>query len=218
MMGNMRENSIPRTQASKPGRIRLRQALKPYAYFIPALLVAYLFSYRPFLKTLANSVSLVNYSGRILEFVGLENYRGLFADKNFQTSLINTFRFTALFVPIDVVFCLVCALLVYRKRRFNALNETLFILPMAVAMTSAAIAFRALFNPTIGVINHLLGIQIQWFNDPACAMTTIVVLSVWMALGFDFLLLLAALRSVPRQLVESAQLEGAGRGSIFLRI
>jgi len=218
MMGNMRENSIPRTQASMPGRIRLRQALKPYAYFIPALLVAYLFSYRPFLKTLANSVSLVNYSGRILEFVGLENYRGLFADKNFQTSLINTFRFTALFVPIDVVFCLVCALLVYRKRRFNALNETLFILPMAVAMTSAAIAFRALFNPTIGVINHLLGIQIQWFNDPAWAMTTIVVLSVWMALGFDFLLLLAALRSVPRQLVESAQLEGAGRGSIFLRI
>ena len=217
-MGNMQKRSIPHIQASKPTLVRFGQALKPYLYFIPALLVAYLFSYRPFFKTLANSVSLVNYSGRILEFVGLENYRGLFADRNFQTSLLNTLRFTVMFVPIDLVFCLICALLVYRKRRFNALNETLFILPMAVAMTSAAIAFKALFNPTIGVINHLLGIQIQWFNDPAWAMATIVVLSVWMALGFDFLLLLAALRSVPRQLVESAQLEGAGRMSVFLRI
>ncbi|PKL11947.1 MAG: sugar ABC transporter permease [Spirochaetae bacterium HGW-Spirochaetae-8] len=197
---------------------RFRRSLKPYVYFLPALIVAYLFSYRPFVKTLANSVSLVNYSGRLLEFVGLENYRRLFADRNFQTSLINTFRFTALFVPIDLVVCLICALLVYRKRRFNAFNETLFILPMAVAMTSAAIAFKALFNPTIGVINHVLGIQIQWFNDPTWAMTTIVVLSVWMALGFDFLLLLAALRSVPRQLIESAQLEGADRASIFFRI
>jgi len=198
--------------------IRFRRSLKPYVYFLPALIVAYLFSYRPFVKTLANSVSLVNYSGKLLEFVGLENYRRLFADRNFQTSLINTFRFTALFVPIDLVVCLICALLVYRKRRFNAFNETLFILPMAVAMTSAAIAFKALFNPTIGVINHMLGIQIQWFNDPAWAMTTIVVLSVWMALGFDFLLLLATLRSVPRQLIESAQLEGADRASIFFRI
>ena len=218
MMGSMRKNPVQHIDVHNSAFVRFGRALKPYVYFLPALLVAYLFSYRPFVKTLANSVSLVNYSGKLLEFVGLENYRGLFADRNFQTSLINTFRFTALFVPIDLLFCLVCALLVYRKRRFNAFNETLFILPMAVAMTSAAIAFKALFNPTIGVINHVLGIQIQWFNDPAWAMTTIVVLSVWMALGFDFLLLLAALRSVPRQLVESAQLEGAGRTSIFFRI
>jgi sn-glycerol 3-phosphate transport system permease protein len=218
MKGSMSKNPGRHIGANTSVFSRFRRSLKPYVYFLPALIVAYLFSYRPFVKTLANSVSLVNYSGRLLEFVGLENYRRLFADRNFQTSLINTFRFTALFVPIDLVVCLICALLVYRKRRFNAFNETLFILPMAVAMTSAAIAFKALFNPTIGVINHVLGIQIQWFNDPTWAMTTIVVLSVWMALGFDFLLLLAALRSVPRQLIESAQLEGADRASIFFRI
>jgi len=182
------------------------------------LALAYLFSYRPFFKTIANSFSLVNFSGRIIEFVGFENYRNLFADHNFQISFLNTFRFALFFVPINLVFCLVAALLVYRKRRFTAFNETLFILPMAVAMSSAALVFRALFNPTIGVVNYLLGLSIQWFNDPVWAMFTIIVLGVWMAIGLDFLLLLGALRSVPSQLLEAAEMEGAGAVAKFFRI
>ena len=192
--------------------------LKPYLFMLPALVLAYVFSYRPFFKTIANSFSLVNFSGRIVEFVGLENYRNLMADHNFQISLLNTFRFALFFIPINLLFCLVGALLVYRKRRFTAFNETLFILPMAVAMSSAALVFRALFNPTIGVINYLLGLSIQWFNDPAWAMVTIIVLGVWMAIGLDFLLLLGALRSVPLQLMEAAEIEGAGALSKFFRI
>ena len=197
---------------------RMKKTLSPYLYFVPALVLAYLFSYRPFLKTIANSLSLVNFSGKIIEFVGLENFQSLFTDRNFQTSLVNTFRFALFFIPIDLVFCLVCALLVYRKRRFNALNETLFIMPMAVAMSSAALVFKAIFNPTIGVVNHLFGISIQWFNDPAWAMFTIVFLGVWMAMGLDFLLLVGALRSVPRHIVEAAEIEGAGPIAKFLRI
>ncbi len=192
--------------------------LKPYLFMLPALALAYLFSYRPFFKTIANSFSLVNFSGRIIEFVGFENYRNLFADHNFQISFLNTFRFALFFVPINLVFCLVAALLVYRKRRFTAFNETLFILPMAVAMSSAALVFRALFNPTIGVVNYLLGLSIQWFNDPVWAMFTIIVLGVWMAIGLDFLLLLGALRSVPSQLLEAAEMEGAGAVAKFFRI
>ena len=197
--------------------LSMRQ-LKPYLFMLPALALAYLFSYRPFFKTIANSFSLVNFSGRIIEFVGFENYRNLFADHNFQISFLNTFRFALFFVPINLVFCLVAALLVYRKRRFTAFNETLFILPMAVAMSSAALVFRALFNPTIGVVNYLLGLSIQWFNDPVWAMFTIIVLGVWMAIGLDFLLLLGALRSVPSQLLEAAEMEGAGAVAKFFRI
>ncbi len=192
--------------------------LKPYLFMLPALVLAYVFSYRPFFKTIANSFSLVNFSGRIVEFVGLENYRNLISDHNFQISLLNTFRFALFFIPINLIFCLIGALLVYRKRRFTAFNETLFILPMAVAMSSAALIFRALFNPTIGVINYLLGLSIQWFNDPAWAMFTIIVLGVWMAIGLDFLLLLGALRSVPLQLMEAAEIEGAGAIAKFFRI
>jgi len=200
------------------GKGKVLQGIKPYLYFIPAVALSVLFSYHPFIKTIANSFSLVNYSGKIVKLVGLQNYRDLFSDRNFLTSLANTLRFTAAFVPLDLFFCLGCALLVYRKRRGNALNEALFMLPMAVAMTSAAIVFKTLFNPTIGVVNYLFGLNIDWFNDPSWAMVTIVVLCVWMAMGLDFLLLLGALRTIPRHLTEAAELEGAGPLVKFLKI
>lgn len=196
----------------------MHRRISPYLYLLPAVVLAYLFSYRPFFKTIVNSLSLVNFSGKIVEYVGLENFRLLFADRNFQTSLLNTFRFALLFIPLDLLICLAFALLVYRKRRFNGFNETLFILPMAVAMSSAALVFKAIFNPTIGVVNYLFSLTIQWFDDPAWAMVTIVILGIWMALGLDFLLLLGALRSVPRQLLEAAQMEGAGAWDTFFRI
>jgi len=178
-------------------------------------MLAIAFGYRPFVKTVVNSLSLVNRLGRIVGFVGFENFSRLFSDRNFQTSLANTFRFAMLFVPLELIWSMTCALLVHRKRRFNAFNELLFMMPMVVAMSSAAILFQALFNPTIGVVNYLTGLAVQWFNDPIWAMWVIVILCIWMAMGLDFLLLLGALRSIPRGIVEAAELEGASRWRIF---
>ncbi|MDD4220098.1 MAG: sugar ABC transporter permease, partial [Sphaerochaetaceae bacterium] len=113
---------------------------------------------------------------------------------------------------------LICALLVYKKRRFTALNETLFMLPMAVAMSSAALVFKAIFNPTIGVVNYLFRLNIQWFDDPAWALFTIIFLGVWMAIGLDFLLLLGALRSIRRDILDAAEIEGAGAIAKFFHV
>lgn len=197
---------------------KLKRQISPYLYFFPAVLLAVLFSYKPFIKTIANSMSLVDITGRIREFVGFDNFVRLFSDKNFTTSVANTFRFALMFVPLDIAVCLICALLVYKKRRYTAVNELLFVMPMTVAMSSAAIVFQALFNPTIGVINYVLDLSVQWFNDPAWAMWVVVTLCIWMALGFDFLLFLGALRSIPKQILEAAELEGAGPLQKFFKI
>ncbi|MFA7019784.1 MAG: sugar ABC transporter permease [Sphaerochaetaceae bacterium] len=196
----------------------IKKRLSPYLYFFPALVLAYLFSYRPFAKTFLNSFSLVNFAGKIIGFVGLDNFKALIFDPNFQTSLINTFKFAFVFIPLDLLFCLICALLVYKKRRFTALNETLFMLPMAVAMSSAALVFKAIFNPTIGVVNYLFRLNIQWFDDPAWALFTIIFLGVWMAIGLDFLLLLGALRSIRRDILDAAEIEGAGAIAKFFHV
>lgn len=197
---------------------RMISKITPYFYMLPALFLAAVFCLWPFVKTIINSLSIVNYSGKVVEFVGLENFKELFASSSFRTSLKNTFRFTALFVPANVIICMGCALLCYRKRKGTAFNELLFFLPMAVAMSSAAMIFKALFNPMIGVVNWVLGVDINWFNDPSKAMFTLVTLGVWLDIGLDFILLLAALRNVPQQLLESAELEGAGAWSKFWRI
>jgi len=196
----------------------IKKRFSPYLYFFPALMLAYLFSYRPFAKTFLNSFSLVNFAGKIIGFVGLDNFKALIFDPNFQTSLINTFKFAFVFIPLDLLFCLICALLVYKKRRFTALNETLFMLPMAVAMSSAALVFKAIFNPTIGVVNYLFRLNIQWFDDPAWALFTIIFLGVWMAIGLDFLLLLGALRSIRRDILDAAEIEGAGAIAKFFHV
>jgi sn-glycerol 3-phosphate transport system permease protein len=153
-----------------------------------------------------------------VEFVGLDNFRELSASGNFRDSLRNTFRFTAMFVPANILACLGAALLCYRKRRGTAFNELLFLLPMAVALSSAALIFKAMFNPTIGIVNWILGIDVDWFNDPAMAMFTLVALGVWLDIGLDFVLLLAALRNVPTQLVEAAAMEGANAWRKFFSI
>lgn len=197
---------------------RKRGAYAPYLYFLPALILALLFSYYPFVKTLLNSLSLVSFTGKLSHFVGLENFRALFKDPNFRKSLLNTFRFALLFIPLDLALSLVCALLIYKKRPLNGLNETLIMLPMAVAMSSAALVFKALFNPTIGVVNYLFKVSIDWFNSPTWALLTIVFLGVWMAVSLDFLLLLGALRSIPRDLTEAADLEGTSKWSRFFRL
>ena len=86
----------------------IKKRFSPYLYFFPALMLAYLFSYRPFAKTFLNSFSLVNFAGKIIGFVGLDNFKALIFDPNFQTSLINTFKFAFVFIPLDLLFCLIC--------------------------------------------------------------------------------------------------------------
>lgn len=195
-----------------------RHSRLAYLYLLPALLISVLFAYWPFIKTVVNSFYLVTPLGKIVEYVGLDHFKRLFEDRNFQASFINTFRFTFLFVPLTTLWALICALLVVKKRRFSALGELAFMLPLVVAMSSAALIFKALFNPTIGVVNYLFSLSIQWFNDPVWALWVVIFLCIWMAMGLDFLLFLSALRSIGPAILEAAELAGASKWQQFWRI
>jgi sn-glycerol 3-phosphate transport system permease protein len=189
--------------------------VKPYALVLPALLLAVVFAYRPFVITILNSFHTVNLGGVRMQFVGVENYQRLFGSESFQASLSNTLRFTLFFVPTNITICLAAALLSNREGKLATLNQIFFFLPMAVGLSSAMMIIKMMFNPSIGIINHLIGSDIQWFNDPKAAMALLVIAGVYLDIGFNFLLLSAALRNVPKELVEVANLEGAGKMSIF---
>ncbi|AEC02617.1 carbohydrate ABC transporter permease [Parasphaerochaeta coccoides] len=214
------KRSISRRQEhwGKPGKLEKPGKASPYLYFLPAVALAVIFSYWPFIKTLVNSFHIVNFKGELVRFVGLENYTRLAANASFLTSLKNTARFTLIFTPVNMVVCLGLAILCQRRRRGSSFNELLFFLPMAVSMSSAALIFKALFNPTIGIVNWALGTDINWFNDPAHAMTTLVVLGVWLDVGLNFILLLTALRNVPRPYLEAVAMEGSSWWRALLSI
>ena len=197
---------------------RLPRLAKPYLMIIPALVLAYLFSYRPFFLTVSNSLFSISQAGKRISFVGLENYSRLFAGESFQASLSNTLRFTLYFVPVNIAVTLGGALACNRKGKLAQINGTLLFLPLAVAMSSAMMIFKLLFNPSIGVVNSLLGVDIQWFNDSKAAMALLVMAGVWLDIGFDFLLLSSALKNVPLPLQEAMLIDGASKRTVFTHL
>ncbi|MFA6732334.1 MAG: sugar ABC transporter permease, partial [Sphaerochaeta sp.] len=196
-------------------KIQRNWKTKPYLLVLPALLLAVVFAYRPFVITILNSFHTVNLGGIRMQFVGVENYHRLFGSESFQASLSNTLRFTLFFVPTNIIICLSAALLSNREGKLATLNQIFFFLPMAVGLSSAMMIFKMMFNPSIGIINQLFTTDIQWFNDPKAAMALLVIAGVYLDIGFNFLLLSAALRNVPKELVEVATLEGAGAMGLF---
>ena len=189
--------------------------IKPYVLILPALALAVVFAYRPFILTLLNSLHTVSLQGQRLSFVGLENYQRLFSNQSFQASLSNTLRFTLYFVPTNLIVCLGAALLSNRKGRLATLNQVFFFLPMAVGLSSSMMILKMMFNPSIGIINQLFNTDIQWFNDKRAAMALLVIAGVYLDIGLNFLLLQAALRNVPSELHEVATIEGANGFQIF---
>ncbi|MFA6845205.1 MAG: sugar ABC transporter permease [Sphaerochaetaceae bacterium] len=186
---------------------RIRKAT-PYLYLVPALLLAFLFCYRPFFLTILDSLYNVSLNGVRLKFVGLSNYRRLFASESFHDSWNNTLRFTAIFAPVNLVITFSLALLCNTNTKASRLSHTLIILPMAVAMSSAVLILKTIFDPNVGVLNVILNKDIQWFSTARDAMSMLVVVGLWLDIGFDFLLFSASLRNIPKDLEEEASLEG----------
>ena len=189
------------------------QRLKPYLFLLPILFFAFGFVYFPFARTFLHSFSRVNFRGDITGFVGLRNFRRLFSDPVFATVLKNTLTLTIVFLFFNLVLSYALALLSIRKRRFGMIYETMFMLPMAVSMPAASQIFKLLLEPTMGILNHKLGLSIGWFTDARTAIFGIVMVCLWIGVPFDFLLFLSGLRNIPSAVMEAADLEGAG----FLR-
>lgn len=191
-------------------RALLLKKAKPYLFLLPMLFFAVSFVYYPFAKTLSHSVSLVNAQGVITGFAGLDNFRYLFSRRDFGIALRNTLTLTAINVPITLLITISLALLATKKRRLSSIYETFFSLPMAVSMSAAAMIFKVLLNPTVGYVNYALGLSLGWYESKAHALYGIVMLTVWMGIGFDYLLFLAAFRNIPEELIDAGKLDGAG--------
>lgn len=105
-----------------------------------------------------------------------------------------------------------------RKRKTSWFYELAFAFPMAVSMSVAALIFKLMLNPQIGIINHVFGLDVQWFNGEKTALLSVIILGVWLGLGLDFLFLLSAVRSVPEDLIEAARIDGCPNWKLMFKI
>ena len=190
----------------------------PYVYTLPALLVFAVFLFYPFFKTIYLSLYKTNKMGQAKLFVGLGNYVELFTSKSFFNSLSVTLAFVVIVVAGSMILGLLSAMLCNRSFPGIRVFSTAYALPMAIASSSAAMIFRIMLHPSIGIVNKLLGLDINWVNDPKYALVCVALLTAWLNSGINFLYFSAGLSNIDESIYERASVDGAGEVQKFFRL
>ncbi len=187
-------------------------------FVLPAVIALSLVTVYPVLSVLFLSLHRKLLLFDISEFTGLDNYRFLLADDRFWNAFGNTVYFTAVSVSLELLFGLGIALLLNRTFRFKGVLTALVLVPWAVPTVVSARMWEWMYNTDFGVLNHLLGMKINWLGSPFWAMNAAVVMDVWKTTPFVAILLLAGLKMIPPDLYQAARIDGAGAWAIFRRI
>ncbi len=155
------------------------------------------------------------------KFIGLSNYAQALADPNVGISLRVTLTYAVTSVPLRLLTALLLAMLLNEATRGVSIFRTAFYLPAIVSSVAAAVLWQWILNPAYGPVNGflaLLGIQgPKWFTDPDYALMALVIMSPW-GVGGEMLIFLAGLKGIPKQLYESAELDGAGPFARFFSV
>jgi len=151
-------------------------------------------------------------------FIGLDNYLRLAADERFWNALGNTLYFVVVSVGLELALGLAFALAVQRPFRGRALLYGIILLPWAVPTAVSARMWEWMYDSEIGVLNYLIGAQVNWLGSPAWALNAAILMDVWKSTPFVALLLVAGLQSIPRDLYHAAAVDGASRWTVLSRI
>ena len=196
-------------------------------FLAPALAVLLVFFFLPIVAALLLSFTDFDLyalgDASLARFVGAGNYSRLFADPRFWTALRNTFYFVLVGGPLSVAASLGAALLVNaRLVRLKGLFRTIFFAPVVTTLVATAVVWRFLYHPRFGLFNTVLGALglpgVDWLGDPRWAMPAIILLAVWKNFGYNMVIFLAGLQSVPETLYEAARIDGAGAWRQFRAI
>lgn len=196
-----------------------------YAYLMssPAMLVLTVLSLFPLGFVIYYSMTDYYYlSAGAPQWIALENFKDLFADQYFRQALWNTIRFTVLAVIFEVLVGLGMAVLVNNVKKHQKVLRTLTLLPDLLPPVTVALMWQIMFSNNSGLFNNILGLfglsPVNWLQDVGTAFYCILVIDIWQYAPFVFLLLYAALQSVPQDQYEAAAIDGASAWQKFTRI
>ena len=198
-----------------------------WVFAAPALTVIVVFFGLPVLAALALSLTDFDIYALAdihnLRFVGLHNYITLLQNPLFWNALGNTLYFVVVGVPLSIAMSLAAALLLHsRLGRFKPFFRTAYFAPVVTTVVAVAVIWRYLFHSRYGLVNWALsyvGVHpVDWLGDPHWAMPTIIVFAVWKNFGYNMIIFLAGLQSIPEDLYEAARIDGASIWRQFLHV
>lgn len=193
----------------------------PLALLLPYLIAFGLFLAYPILRALYMSFFDWGIFGPN-EFVGLQNYVGLFSEGRFLRAFWTTVLFTALYVPLTLVVSLVLAVLLNGQMPVLGIFRTVFFMPIVINIAVAAIAIGWIIDPAVGILNRIFAAlqlpQQAWLDHPQWALFAISLVTLWANAGFNIIILLAGLQNIPDELYEAARIDGSSAFQDFLYI
>ncbi|MFD3357220.1 carbohydrate ABC transporter permease [Streptomyces fradiae] len=209
----------PRTTPAR----RLRDRLSPYAYVAPFFTLFAAFGLFPLLYTAFVSLYRVELqTPGDMEWRGLGNYTALLGDEFFWTALRNTFTIGVLSTVPQLVMALGLAHLLNYRLRARTFLRTAMLLPYATSVAAATLVFAQLFGRDFGLFNYVLGLvgigPIDWQNGTLASQIAVSTIVIWRWTGYNALIYLAGMQSIPSELYEAAEMDGASRWRQFLHV
>lgn len=203
--------------------LKTQRKLIPIFFIIPGLLLFVIFQIYPLLKGV--QMSFYDWQimpNRVSEFIGLDNYIRAFTDPIFKIAARNTVIYALVTVPGQMILAMIAALVLHSIPKGKGIFRALFYIPVVTSWVIVSLLIRYMFQSPDGIVNyfledvfHIINEPILWLTDVRYAFIPICVLGVWKGIGWSMMIYLAALQSVPKELEEVAEIDGANAWNRF---
>jgi sn-glycerol 3-phosphate transport system permease protein len=217
----VRPEVSPKQRARRRRARKRREALLGYALVAPALLLFGVFVFYPFAKNIwLGLYRTPPFPGLPKRYAAYDQYVRVLGSHEFRGSLGTTVAFVLLTVPLGLFLGLVMAVLAHQKLRGITVYRTIFSSTVATSIAVASVIFFTLLNPQVGLLTYWMGRQgeLSVLEDPQWALVAVSAVTVWQNLGLSFILMSAGLQGVPDDLLEAADMDGAGTWSRFRNV
>lgn len=205
-------------------RLKRNETIAGFLFIGPMLIGVTVLTLIPIIATFLLSLADWNFIAGIkdIKWVGLDNFERLFEDEAFLKSLRNNAVFL-LAVPIYLAISMFLAIVIDKHVYMKSYFKVAYFMPYISSIVAVAIVWQVLFNPSAGPVNQALmalGIENppKWIADPKYALPSLMMISIWISIGFNMIVYIAGLQSIPRDLYEAADIDGAGTWSKFKSI
>lgn len=205
-----------------PAPRRFWKSLVPYLFIAPSLIIFFVFDVYPIFYSLYLSFMKWNLISPVKTFIGFDNYTTILGDGEFRRAITNTVLFTIGRVFGSLAIAMALAILLNTKKKWASFTQAAIFSPHVISMVSVSLLWLWLMDPTSGLLNWLLGLvgipPLKWLASSSTALMSVVIVTVWKAIGYDMVILLSGMQSIPEELYEAAKIDGASGWQRFFKI
>lgn len=198
-----------------------REWIAAYVFIAPVTLGLLVFYIWPFIQNVWFSFNDVN-KFNVSTFVGLQNYKDLMSDKEVWSTFGNTLKYVVITVPVGLFLSILIAALMNAKIRGKSIYRTLYFLPSVTMSAAVAMVWKWIYNEQMGILNSAIraagGEGHGWLTSPSTALLCIMMVGLWMTVGYNMIILLAGMQGISGTYYEAAAIDGAGPVTQFFKI